>query len=204
MAPDLIEPVEDAAFWDDQYASGAYRERWDRLAPSADLVALVAAEHIPTGSITLDLGCGAGTDAIFLALLGFRAIGLDVSAEALKVARQRADDAEVMVDWREGSVLEREFEDGSVHFASDHGCLHHIDEDGRERYAAELARVLVPGARFLLSGGRVAGGAATYAVDEAAIDRTFSSDFTRGLVIPYLARSDAGVSDSSLVELERR
>lgn len=204
MPSDQIEPVEEVAFWDDQYATGAYRQRWDRLAPAADLVAIVAAGHIPAGGVTLDLGCGAGTDAIYLASLGFRSIGLDVSGEALKVARTRATDAGVMVDWREGSVLELPFEDGSVHFAADHGCFHHIDEVGREHYASELARVLVPGARFLLSGGRQSGGAATLAVEATAIERAFSSRFTHGPIVPYVARSDAGTSESTMVVLERR
>lgn len=201
---EAIEPVEDVAFWDDQYATGAYRERWDRLAPSPDLAAIVAAGHIPPGGVTLDLGCGAGTDAIYLASLGFRSIGLDVSSEALNIARGRANDAGVMVDWREGSVLELPFEDNSIHFATDHGCFHHIDEPARERYASELARVLVPGARFLLSGGRHGGGAASYAVDAAAIEQVFAAQFTHGPVVPYVAHSDAGTMEASLVLLERR
>jgi len=204
MADDGVELVQEVAFWDDQYATGAYRERWDRLAPAADLVAIVAAGHVPSGGVTLDLGCGAGSDAIYLASLGFRSIGLDVSSEALNIARSRAADAGVLVDWREGSVLDLPFEDRTVHFAADHGCFHHIDEAGRERYASELARVLVPGARFLLSGGRKSGGSATLAVEAAAIEGAFSSRFTHGPIIPYVAQSDAGTSDSTMVILERR
>lgn len=204
MPPETNEPVEDATFWDDQYASGAYRERWDRLAPSPDLAAVVAAGHVPSSGVTLDLGCGAGTDAIYLASLGYRSIGLDVSSEALSIARGRANDAGVMVDWREGSVLDLPFADASIHFAQDHGCFHHIPDAERERYASELARVLLPGARFLLSGGRHGGGGATYAVDSAAIDRVFASEFTRGAVVPYVAHSDAGTMDANLVLLERR
>ncbi len=204
MPPENTEPVDDVAFWDDQYATGAYRERWDRLAPSPDLAAIVVAGHIPSQGTTLDLGCGAGTDAIYLASLGFRSIGLDVSSEALAIARARADEADVMVDWREHSVLELPFEDGSIHFAVDHGCFHHIDADNRRQYADELARVLVPGARFLLSGGSQSGGAATYAVDQPAIDAAFTPNFTRGPIVPYVAHSDAGTMDANLVLLERR
>ncbi len=109
-----------------------------------------------------------------------------------------------MVDWRHDSVLELPFEDRSIHFAVDHGCFHHIDQDNRERYASELARVLVPGARFLLSGGRHSGGAATYAVDQPAIDAAFAPRFTRGVIVPYVAHSDAGTMEANLVLLERR
>jgi ubiquinone/menaquinone biosynthesis C-methylase UbiE len=109
-----------------------------------------------------------------------------------------------MVDWREGSALELPFGDRSVHFALDHRCFHHIDKAGRDRYATELARVLVSGARFLLSGGRETGGAATYAVDAGAVDRAFSSTFTRGPMVPYTALSDAGTMDANLFLLEQR
>jgi SAM-dependent methyltransferase len=109
-----------------------------------------------------------------------------------------------MVDWREGSVLELPFGEASIHFAQDRGCFHHVPDAERERYASELARVLVPGARFLLSGGRHSGGAAGEAVDAASIDRVFASEFTRGAVVPYVAHSDAGTMDANLVLLERR
>ena len=204
MPADAPEPVEDVAFWDDQYKSAAYRERWDRLAPSPDLAAVVAAGHIPPGGVTLDLGCGAGTDAVYLASLGFRSIGLDFSPEAIAIARGRATDAGVMVDWREASALDLPIADASIHFAQDHGCFHHIPDQDRTRYAEEVARVLLPGARFLLSGGRRSGGGASYAVDQPAIDAAFATYFSRGAVVPYVAHSDAGTMEANLVLLERR
>jgi len=194
---------EGVAGWDEHYASGAYREHADGPATTPDLAVIVAAGHIPAGGVTLDLGCGAGTDAIFLAGLGFRSIGIDMSGEAIKIARARAADARVMVDWREGSVLELPFADSSIHFAQDRGCFHHIEESDRERYTSELARVLVPGARFLLSLGHEAASAAD-------VDETFSAAFSRGPVVPYLTHADGhaheagGQAHAYLVFLERR
>ncbi|MDA0352515.1 MAG: class I SAM-dependent methyltransferase [Chloroflexi bacterium] len=204
MPIEANEPDQDAAFWDERYASAAAREHGEPLAASPDLAAIVAAGHIPTGGVTLDLGCGAGTDAIFLASLGFRSIGLDLSSEAIKVARTRAADAGVMVDWREGSVLELPFSDASVHFAQDRGCFHHVPDAERERYADELTRVLVPGARFLLCGGRHSGGHEGEAADTASMDRVFASEFTRGAVVPYVMQSHGGSMDAYLVLFERR
>ena len=40
--------------------------------------------------MVLDVGCGGGTDAIFMAQSGFRVIGIDISASVLRIAEKRA------------------------------------------------------------------------------------------------------------------
>ena len=55
---------------------------------SAELAALVAAGVLPSGRV-LDLGCGHGTESLFLAAMGWNVVGVDLDAVALKEARQR-------------------------------------------------------------------------------------------------------------------
>lgn len=53
-----------------------------------DLAALVAAGVLPTGR-ALDIGCGHGTEALFLAHCGWHVVGIDHDVEALAGAKER-------------------------------------------------------------------------------------------------------------------
>jgi SAM-dependent methyltransferase len=196
---------QDADRWEAAYASGRYREHWDSLTPASDLVGFLAAGTLLPAATVVDLGCGAGTNAVFIAGLGFRVIGVDISPSALEIARGRAVAAGVTVDWRRGSVLDLPVDSGSIDLAYDRGCFHGIGAADRDLYADEVHRVLRPGGRLLLHGGRVAGEAAREPVDGEAVDRFFSSDrFQRGPVLPFLSHSDAGEMEANLVLLTRR
>ncbi len=98
----------------------------------------------------LDVGCGTGGDAVFLAGLGIATTGLDLSSDALGRARGRAEAGGVDVTWIEGSALDLPLDDASIDLVTDRGCLHHIDERDHGRYASEAARVLRPGGTLLV------------------------------------------------------
>ena len=89
-------PVSDAdrARWDERYRDGAYR---DRTQPSAFLEQQV--DTLP-GGFALDLACGAGRNAIYLASLGFQVEGWDISSEALARATARAEEEGFEILWR--------------------------------------------------------------------------------------------------------
>lgn len=94
-------------------ASDGSRERWNRrwageervhasTAPSRFLVAEIAA--LRPGA-ALDLACGAGRNAVWLAEQGWRVTAVDFSEVALRMARALAAERRVRVDWTEGDVL---------------------------------------------------------------------------------------------------
>lgn len=101
-------------------------------------------------SRALDLGCGAGDDAVLLARQGIDATGVDLSEMALDRARQLALQHGVHVEWLLADVLDLPLEDGSMDLVLDHGCLHHVAASDQPRYAAEVARVLRPGGLLLI------------------------------------------------------
>ena len=166
---------------------------------------MVAAKQIPAGGTVLDVGCGAGAEAIFLAGLGFRTIGVDSSVEAIELARRRALESGVEVDFRVADATGLPLADESVDFAMDRGCFHVIDRDLRRDYARELHRVLRRGASFLLRGAAIDDDEeGVIAVDVEEIDRVFiRRKFSRGPVVPLAMVARSGVLECHLVVLKR-
>jgi len=138
--------------WDDAYSSGDYREHWDYRHPSQELATALASGLAPAGGTVLDIGCGAGRDAIFAARLGFQVYGVDLSPQAIAIAREQAQAAGVIVEWQVGSATQLPIPDSAIDLACDRGCLHHIPVVERPSYFAEIARVLKVNGRLLLRG----------------------------------------------------
>ncbi len=193
------------SFWDLAYDNGDHLEHWESPWTPQELVAVVAAELIPSGAKTLDVGCGAGAETIFLARCGFRAIGVDSSAKAVEIARTSAAAAGVEVSFLRADVTDLPLADRSIDFAADRGCFHVVGRDRRSAYARELYRVLCPGAPFLLRGARASSDEeGVIAVDEAEVDRWFvPSGFSRGPVVPVTLVYESGPLDGNLVLLRR-
>lgn len=81
------------AQWDQRYAD---RERLWSGQPNGALVTEVAG--LTPGRV-LDVGCGEGADAVWLARAGWDVTALEVSGLALQRAAEHARDAEVTVRW---------------------------------------------------------------------------------------------------------
>jgi len=174
-----------ADVWDEQYRSGGYHDRWERAQAAPELVGAVASLSLPRHAPVLDIGCGAGSDAIFLAECGYQVIGVDFSPEALKLAKQKADAANSVVNWRHGSALDLPVESSSIAFAADRGCFHHIQRTDRARYADEIFRVLQPGGCLLLRGAREDFDI-FIATSADEIERHFATNrFSRGMILPF-------------------
>ncbi len=70
---------------------------WD-MGPREELVQLVESERI-TPCRAIDLGCGTGSNAVFLAQHGFDVTGVDFATSAIDKAKQRANTAKVEVEF---------------------------------------------------------------------------------------------------------
>ena len=101
---------------------------------------------IEAGMEVLDVACGSGNAAIPAARLEARVTGLDFAPELLAVARRRAAEAGVEVEWVEGDAQELPFEDAS--FDRVISALGHMFAPDHERTAAEMKRVTRPGGRM--------------------------------------------------------
>jgi cyclopropane fatty-acyl-phospholipid synthase-like methyltransferase len=126
--------------------------RWDTGKTPPEVQEAFRAGGIPPGA-ALDLGCGTGTNTIYMAKQGRQAFGLDFVPQAIHKAQRKAQHAGVAGQARfQVADVTRLDSLGlpPTGFALDMGCFHGLDPAGQQRYAEGLARTLVPGGRYML------------------------------------------------------
>jgi SAM-dependent methyltransferase len=129
----------------DPYCDGTYRW-WHLRAASPELVAAEAEGWLGSPGFAVDLGCGLGTEAAYLAVRGWRAVGVDLSGPALERARREHPGVPIA----QADVLSLPFPSAMFHLALDRGCFHYLSPAQRTEYATEVQRVLRPAGRLLL------------------------------------------------------
>lgn len=139
-------------FWNLQYVFG--RAPWDTGITPPELVELVESADIPPGR-ALDIGCGTGTNVIYLAQHGFEAVGTDIAWLAIRQARTKARQAGVDAAFHTAEVLKLGKREGPAlgdrfDLAIDIGCFHGLPSLERPAYVAMLRRVLGADGLFLL------------------------------------------------------
>jgi cyclopropane fatty-acyl-phospholipid synthase-like methyltransferase len=120
---------------------------WHRESPPALLVQAAAGRR--RGDRCLDVGCGEGVNATYLAEQGLRVLGIDFVPAALAAARERASRAGAEIELHDGDVLDY-VAPTPVDRVVDSGCLHHIPKAAVERYRARLDQWLAPGGDYVL------------------------------------------------------
>ena len=93
----------------------------------------------------LDLGCGAGRNAIYMARRSFEVYGIDISDEGVKVAKRRIASGEPYVHLKLGSMFSLPYRDDSFDAAISITVIHHGRLKWIKRTIRELKRVLKPG-----------------------------------------------------------
>ncbi|MFW9807429.1 MAG: class I SAM-dependent methyltransferase [Candidatus Thorarchaeota archaeon] len=118
---------------------------WDVGHPQQAFVKLVeSGEMIP--SRVLDIGSGPGENTIFLAETGFSTIGIDFTPEAVEIARDRARDRGVDVEFIVGNVLDlsRYFGSNTFDYVIDSGLFHSIHPQDLSSLIEKIEYVLKP------------------------------------------------------------
>lgn len=134
--------------WEKEYE--AETAPWDTGRPSAELRRVIEGGLVPPGR-ALDLGCGTGTNVVYLAERGFEVTGIDVAHAGLEGARARAREAGVEVDLRRGDVLDPGDLGEPFDFIFDRGCFHVFQDDTEAaRYVEMLEAVSRPGTVYLM------------------------------------------------------
>lgn len=102
---------------------------------------------LPTSAAVIDVGGGEATLVDDLLDAGYRDVTvLDISAQALKVARQRLGDRAREVEWKVADVLKHAFAPQSLDLWHDRAVFHFLTGvDQRHRYVHQVLQALRPG-----------------------------------------------------------
>lgn len=181
------------------------RPHWDTGDPRPELKEL--ADRRAPGR-ALDIGCGTGTNCLYLAGHGWEVVGVDFVPKAIESANAKAERAGLAVRFQVGDVtrLREAGVRGPFDLLVDVGCYHGIPDSRRGAYAAEAAAAARPGADFLLAG--FADPPAVWRLFRASgatssdLQRRFSADFE--VVSETAAEAGARASRLRLYHLIRK
>lgn len=136
--------------WDTHYKGD--RPPWETGHPSGELRRVVAADRIPPSRV-IELGCGTGINAVWLARQDFDVTAVDLSGVAIERARRRAVETGVSVHFEVADVLDLPAGYGSFSFFFDRGCYHAVRRQDARAYVRSVQRVTAPGALGLILAG---------------------------------------------------
>jgi SAM-dependent methyltransferase len=126
--------------WEARYVDGELP--WDTNHADSHLVDLMASRPLRPGR-ALEIGCGTGTNAVWLAKQGFTVTACDIAPTAITRAGERAREAGVIVSWHTGDFVADGAPGNAFDFAFDRGCFHSFDEaDARARFARRVHDLL--------------------------------------------------------------
>ena len=139
------------ALFERMYRQG--RTPWDTGVTPPEVHAFLDGDPPPPPGRALDLGCGTGTNPLFLAGRGWEVVGVDFSSVAIEAAELKLEASgapgvsflRADVTQLAGSGLHGPFD-----FVLDIGCFHSVPLAGRDAYVREVSRVARPGATLLM------------------------------------------------------
>lgn len=137
-------------WWDGFYADRDKPVPFFVRKPDENLASSVDRGLITPGR-ALDLGCGAGRNAIFLATAGFEVDAVDLSLAAITWGTERAREAGAVVRFHRGDAFTLPELAGPYDLIYDSGCFHHLPPHRRISYLALLERTLAPSGHFGLA-----------------------------------------------------
>ena len=136
--------------WNDRYRDGNLP--WDTGRPSAQLQHVLSRNAIQPCR-ALEIGCGTGTNCVWLAEQGFDVTCIDVAPLAVEEAEKRARAAGVKARFLVADVLDLPDLGEPFAFFFDRGCYHAVRRDSPDQYAPAVARRLASGGRGLILAG---------------------------------------------------
>lgn len=98
----------------------------------------------------LDVGCGTGDNAVYLARHGWRVTGVDYVAKPLKKARAKAGALPIVFAKTDVTQLSMSGIGAGFDLIVDSGCLHGMNAEDRDAYVREVSAVAAPEAQLLI------------------------------------------------------
>jgi 2-polyprenyl-3-methyl-5-hydroxy-6-metoxy-1,4-benzoquinol methylase len=163
--------------WDQYYRKYPLEELgWELGKPRPMLVEYFEEGRIPKGKV-LDTCCGVGINPIYLAKNGFDVTGIDISLTAIGLAKKKAKQANVNVNFVAESFIDLSFKNEVFDFVFDMGCFHHVEIDDRQKFIEGIHRVLKKEGLYMLTAFSFKNGRAWNHFTRQQLVDLFSYDF---------------------------
>jgi cyclopropane fatty-acyl-phospholipid synthase-like methyltransferase len=176
---------------------------WDVGRPQPAIVRLAETGQI-TGSV-LDVGCGTGENALYLAERGFDVAGIDGAPTAIEKARAKAKRRGLEVRFDLADALDLEAPARPFDTVIDSGLFHVFSDEDRPRFARSLGRVLRPGGSYVLMcfSEREPGDWGPRRVTQAEIRSVFSDGWRVDSIQPSAFDTNGGQAQAWLASIAR-
>lgn len=177
------------AAWDRRWGSAEGRADWLDPEPEVrDAVPLLKARG---ARAVLDLGCGVGRHALFLAEAGFAVEGIDGSPVGIEEARKSAAARGLNVNLQEAPADLLPFADGAFDYVLSWNVIYHGNQGDVGRRLAEIWRVLKPGGAY--QGTMLPTRNGNYGIGRRIAPDTFVNDAIEERSHPHFYCDAAGV-----------
>ena len=159
---------------------------WDIGRPQREIIRL--AEEGEISGKVLDVGCGTGENALYLAHLGFEVWGIDAAPSAIKKAKEKSKKRGVPVNFLVFDSLKLQLLQNKFDTVIDCGLFHVFSDEERPIFAASLSSALYPGGKYfmLCFSEHEPGSYGPRRVTQAEIRATFS----KGWKINYIREAE--------------
>lgn len=119
---------------------------WDIPGPQPEIEQIAGDLKSPI----LDVGCGTGENALYLAGLGHEILGIDIVQAAVEKALAKAKDRSLSADFRVWDAMNLQGLGRKFNSVIDSGFFHTLSDEERPAFAQTLASVLNPGGRYFM------------------------------------------------------
>jgi 2-polyprenyl-3-methyl-5-hydroxy-6-metoxy-1,4-benzoquinol methylase len=135
--------VEEQRKWEERYEQK--NTPWDTGRPDIHLMNLLSGWPKFKGKV-LEVGCGTGTNAVWMAEQGFQVTAMDISAGAVEMARRKAAEKNVECRFLAEDFLSSQFATRQFALLFDRGCFHTMNTDERRNlFVSQAASCLESG-----------------------------------------------------------
>lgn len=121
---------------------------WTESEPPKELMELIESGKIKPCKV-LDIGCGEGFYAIYLASKGFDVTGIDISENAIEIAKENAKKQNVKIKFMPLDVDNLEEIKDKFDFVFEWAVLHHIFPERRQKYIEHIKKILNENGKYL-------------------------------------------------------
>jgi tellurite methyltransferase len=132
--------------WQERWASAAGRADW--VEPDPDVISVATGLRGQERPVALDLGCGVGRHALYLAAQGFVVSAYDASDRGIDVTRTEAARRGLSIALAVGPMTDLPYATGQFDYVLAWNVIYHGDADVVRQCLAEIRRVLRPGGLY--------------------------------------------------------